>query len=67
VAGVATRARRGAVRANVAEDPGNSSVLTVGERHLRAVPDSRTVAVENVRMERLDDLWPQLTAAPRAT
>lgn len=62
---LALGARRGAARANVAEDPRNSSVLKVGERHLRAVPDSRTVAVENVRMERLDDLWPHLTAGAR--
>jgi FkbM family methyltransferase len=62
---LALGARRGAVRANVAEDHRNSSVLKVGERHLRAVPDSRTVAVENVRMERLDDLWPHLAAAAR--
>jgi hypothetical protein len=40
-------------------------VLKVGERHLRAVPDSRTVAVENVRMERLDDLWPHVAAGAR--
>jgi hypothetical protein len=62
---LALGARRGAARANVAEDPRNSSVLKVGERHLRAVPDSRTVAVENVRMERLDDLWPHVAAGAR--
>jgi FkbM family methyltransferase len=62
---LALGARRGAARANVAEDPRNSSVLKVGERHLRAVPDSRTVAVENVRMERLDDLWAHLAAGAR--
>jgi FkbM family methyltransferase len=51
------RAARDA-RMNVARDSRNSSVLTVGERHLRAVPDSRPVAVECVRVERLDALWP---------
>jgi len=41
--------RPGAARVNVSEDTRNSSLLTVGARHLRAVPDSRTVRVESAR------------------
>jgi FkbM family methyltransferase len=62
---LALGAGRGAACANVAADSRNSSVLAVGERHLRAVPDSRPVAVEQVRLERLDDVWPQVAAGAR--
>jgi FkbM family methyltransferase len=50
------RAASGA-QMNVAEDSRNSSIVQVADRHLRAVPDSRTVAVESVRVERLDAIW----------
>jgi FkbM family methyltransferase len=48
---------RDTLRMNVSEDSRNSSVFTVGDRHLRAVPDSRTIAVERVEMHRLDAIW----------
>ena len=40
-------------------------MLSVGERHLRSVPDSRMVAVESVRVNRLDDVWPHVAADAR--
>jgi FkbM family methyltransferase len=49
--------RRCTTRVNVSEDSRNSSVLAVGNRHLRAVPDSRTVEIESVSMVRLDEIW----------
>jgi FkbM family methyltransferase len=48
---------RGTARVNVSEDTRNSSVLSVGDRHLRAVPDSRPVGVESASMARLDAIW----------
>jgi FkbM family methyltransferase len=57
---VALGRRSGTARVNVSEDTRNSSVLTVGDRHLRAVPDSRTVAVERASMARLDGIWPDV-------
>jgi len=57
---LALGAHRGTVDANVSQDTRNSSVLAVGERHLRAVPDSRIVGLESVRMDRLDVLWPDV-------
>jgi FkbM family methyltransferase len=57
---LALGARREAARANVAQDTRNSSVLRVGERHVRAVPDSRTIGVEDIRVERLDAVWPRV-------
>jgi FkbM family methyltransferase len=59
---VALGARAGVANVDVAEDSRNSSVLSVGERHLRSVPDSRMVAVESVRVTRLDDVWPHVAA-----
>jgi FkbM family methyltransferase len=57
--------RRGSARMNVSEDSRNSSVLTVGPRHLRAVPDSRTVGVESVPADRLDRIWPRVASDTR--
>jgi FkbM family methyltransferase len=62
---LALGARPGVARANVAADSRNSSVLAVGERHLSAVPDSRTVNFESLRMDRLDTLWPQIARGAR--
>ena len=62
---VALGARAGVANVDVAEDSRNSSVLSVGERHLRSVPDSRMVAVESVRVTRLDDVWPHVAADAR--
>lgn len=62
---LALGARGTVASVNVAEDSRNSSVLPVGERHLRAVPDSRAVARETVAMERLDDVWPELVRDAR--
>jgi FkbM family methyltransferase len=57
--------RRARVRMNVSEDSRNSSLFAVGERHLRAVPESRTVGAEDVAMERLDRLWPDVARDAR--
>jgi FkbM family methyltransferase len=57
---LALGASSGDVRVNVSEDTRNSSVLAVGERHLRAVPDSRAVGSESVAVDRLDVLWPRI-------
>jgi FkbM family methyltransferase len=54
---VALGRRSGTARVNVSQDTRNSSVFTVGDRHLRAVPDSRAVGVESVSMARLDAVW----------
>jgi FkbM family methyltransferase len=62
---LALGARRGDVDANVADDTRNSSVLAVGERHLRAVPDSRMVGSESVRMDRLDVVWRDVARGAR--
>jgi FkbM family methyltransferase len=51
---LALGSKRDTLRMNVSEDSRNSSVFTVGDRHLRAVPDSRTIAIERVEMHRLD-------------
>jgi FkbM family methyltransferase len=50
--------RPGTTTINVSEDSRNSSIFAVGDRHLQAVPDSRLVGVETVRIDRLDRLWP---------
>jgi FkbM family methyltransferase len=50
---------------NVSEDTRNSSVLAVGERHLRAVPDSRAVGSERAAVDRLDVLWPGIADVAR--
>jgi len=52
--------RSGSATVHISEDSRNSSIFRVGERHLHAVPDSRLVGVETVRIERLDDLWPAI-------
>jgi FkbM family methyltransferase len=62
---LALGAERGAAGVNVAEDSRNSSVLVVGPRHLRAVPDSRAVARETIAMERLDAVWPRIARGAR--
>lgn len=62
---VALGRRRGGTRLNVSEDSRNSSVLTVGARHLRTVPDSRIVSVESVTMDRLDAIWPEVVRGAR--
>jgi FkbM family methyltransferase len=59
---LALGARSGSADANVSEDTRNSSVLAVGERHLRAVPDSRIVGSELVLMKRLDSMWPRIVS-----
>jgi FkbM family methyltransferase len=51
-------ARSGAGSLHVTADTRNSSLLRVGARHLRAVPNSRMVAREAVRIDRLDAIWP---------
>jgi FkbM family methyltransferase len=62
---LALGAGSGNVRVNVSEDTRNSSVLAVGERHLRAVPDSRAVGSESVAVNRLDALWPRIADGAR--
>lgn len=62
---VALGRRRGMTRLNVSEDSRNSSVLAVGERHLRTVPDSRVVSSESVTMDRLDDIWSEVVRDAR--
>jgi FkbM family methyltransferase len=57
--------RRGIARLNVSEDTRNSSLFAVGERHLRAVPDSRTVGAEMVSMDRLDAIWLEVAHGAR--
>jgi FkbM family methyltransferase len=52
--------RSGSATIHVSEDSRNSSIFAVGDRHLQAVPDSRPVGAETVRIERLDDLWPAI-------
>jgi FkbM family methyltransferase len=52
--------RAGSTTIRVSEDSRNSSIFRVGDRHLRAVPDSRLVGIESVRVDRLDDLWPAI-------
>jgi FkbM family methyltransferase len=52
--------RSGTAPMNVAEDTWNSSIFAVGERHVRAVPDSRTHGAEQVLVDRLDRRWPSL-------
>lgn len=60
---LALGARSGIARVNVSEDTRNSSVLGVGERHLRAVPDSRALGSESVAIDRLDAVWPRIADA----
>jgi FkbM family methyltransferase len=55
----------GTARMNVSEDTRNSSLFTVGDPHLRAVPDSRTVRVESAPIDRLDGIWAQVARAAR--
>jgi len=62
---LALGARSGIARVNVSEDTRNSSVLAVGERHLRAVPDSRPLGFESVRIDRLDVVWPDVARGAR--
>jgi FkbM family methyltransferase len=62
---VALGAGSGEISVNVAQDTRNSSVLAVGERHVRAVPDSRAVGSESVGIERLDVLWPRIANGAR--
>jgi FkbM family methyltransferase len=62
---LALGARSGSADAHVSEDTRNSSVLAVGERHLRAVPDSRIVGSELVLMERLDSVWSRIVSGAR--
>jgi FkbM family methyltransferase len=52
--------RPGTTTINVSEDSRNSSIFTVGDRHLQAAPDSRRVGMETVRIDRLDRLWPAI-------
>jgi FkbM family methyltransferase len=63
--GLALGARRAVAGLHVTEDSRNSSLLAVGPRHLRAVPDSRAVARETTEMERLDDVWPRVVGDAR--
>jgi FkbM family methyltransferase len=56
---------RGTARLNVSEDSRNSSVFKVGDRHLRSVPDSRTVSMECVSMDRLDGIWAEVARDAR--
>jgi FkbM family methyltransferase len=46
----------GASRINVARNSVSSSLLPMHETHLKAAPDSRYVANEVIRLERLDDI-----------
>jgi FkbM family methyltransferase len=63
---LALGARSGIAPINVAQDTRNSSLLAVGEHHLRAVPDSRALGVETVGVERLDVLWPRIADGARS-
>jgi FkbM family methyltransferase len=62
---LALGARRAVAGVHVAEDSRNSSLLAVGPRHLRAVPDSRAVAHETTEVQRLDDVWPRVVGGAR--
>jgi FkbM family methyltransferase len=62
---LALGARRTVAGVHVAEDSRNSSLLAVGRRHLRAVPDSRAIAHEETEVDRLDDVWPRLVGGAR--
>jgi FkbM family methyltransferase len=50
----------GEARINRAANSVSSSLLPMHDTHLRAAPDSRYVASETVRLERLDDIAPPL-------
>lgn len=50
----------GTVRMNVAGNSSSSSILAIGETHLRALPESATVGTETVMLRRLDDILPEL-------
>ena len=47
---------RGTARINLAGNSVSSSLLPMHDAHLKAAPDSRYVASETVRLERLDDI-----------
>jgi FkbM family methyltransferase len=49
--------RHGTATINVSEDSRNSSIFCVGDRHMRAVPDSRPIGLERVPVDRLDRVW----------
>lgn len=50
----------GEARINLAGNSVSSSLLPMSEAHLRAAPDSKYVASEAVRLQRLDDVAPAL-------
>jgi FkbM family methyltransferase len=62
---LALGARRAVADVHVAEDSRNSSLLAVGPRHLRAVPDSRAVTRETTEVERLDDVGTRVVRGAR--
>lgn len=47
---------RGEARINLARNSVSSSLLSMNDVHLKAAPDSKYIASETVRMERLDDI-----------
>jgi FkbM family methyltransferase len=46
----------GEARINLARNSVSSSLLPIHDAHLKAAPDSRYIATETVRLERLDDI-----------
>ena len=47
---------------NVAGNSTSSSLLGMAERHLQSAPESTYVGTEQVRVARLDSIWPELIA-----
>ncbi len=56
---------RGELEINVANNSMSSSLLPMHDIHLRAAPDSRFIATETVRIERLEDVASALLPAGR--
>jgi FkbM family methyltransferase len=52
----------GEAQLNLAGNTWSSSLLPMGERHLRSAPESAYVGTETVPAARLDSIWPTLVA-----
>lgn len=51
--------QEGSVTINVSQNSYSSSLLGIGERHLRTAPESRYIAKQEVPITRLDSIWPE--------
>lgn len=56
--------RDGTVTLNVAADSEGSSLFPVEDREVRNSPGSAFVAAEQVRIARMDTIWPELSVGP---